>query len=107
MNILYTIYQWYIFLYANHPLYVCKHFFNGKNKKPLTEKNKTQPTNFYGKSKLDGEKFIINSKCKYFILRISWLYSERKRNFPQKVIKKIMNLSNVNKEKALSSSTIF
>ena len=71
------------------------YIFNGKNKKPLTEKNKTQPTNFYGKSKLDGEKFIINSKCKYFILRISWLYSERKRNFPQKVIKKIMNKSKI------------
>jgi len=64
--------------------------FNGKNKKPLTEKDKPRPINFYGKSKFNGEKFIINSKCKYFILRVGWLYSEKKENFPQKIIKKIL-----------------
>ena len=44
----------------------------------MIEKSKTNPLNFYGKSKLEGEKFILKSKCKYFILRLGWLYSERK-----------------------------
>ena len=64
--------------------------FNGRNNKPLNEKDKTNPINYYGKSKLDGEKFIISSKCKYFILRVGWLYSERRENFPQKIVKKIV-----------------
>ena len=66
------------------------YIFDGKNKKPLIEKSKTNPLNFYGKSKLEGEKFILKSKCKYFILRLGWLYSERKQNFPQKIIKKML-----------------
>ena len=63
--------------------------FNGKKKGFYSETAKTNPINFYGKSKLLGDKFIINSKCKYIIFRISWVYNiKKKNNFISKIKKK-------------------
>ena len=69
--------------------YSTDYIFNGRNKNPWEESNAPNPINFYGKSKLDGENFIIKSKCDYLILRISWIYSDKGENFPKKIIKKI------------------
>ena len=69
--------------------YSTDYIFNGRNKVPWKENNIPNPINFYGKSKLDGENFIIKSKCDYLILRISWIYSDKGENFPKKIIKKI------------------
>ena len=71
--------------------YSTDYVFSGKNKKPWKENDKTKPINVYGKSKLAGEKFIISSKCKYLILRVSWVYADNGENFPKKIIKKIKN----------------
>ena len=65
--------------------YSTDYVFSGKNKKPWKENDKTKPINVYGKSKLAGEKFIISSKCKYLILRISWVYADNGENFPKKI----------------------
>ena len=70
--------------------YSTDYVFSGKNKKPWKENDKTKPINVYGKSKLAGEKFIISSKCKYLILRVSWVYADNGENFPKKIIKKIL-----------------
>lgn len=59
------------------------------NKRIYMEKDKPYPINFYGKTKYWGEKNIINSGCKYFIFRISWLISKSKKSFISKIIKKI------------------
>ena len=62
------------------------------------EKSVCNPKNFYGKSKLLGEKSILRSKCRYAILRLSWLYGQYgKNNFIKKIIsfsksKKIINI---------------
>ena len=65
--------------------------FNGKSKKTYLENSKTSPLNYYGKTKLVGDKNIIKSGCKYFIFRISWLYNiNYKNNFINKVKKKIL-----------------
>tara|TARA_B100000745_G_scaffold300144_1_gene252957 strand:+ start:293 stop:1183 length:891 start_codon:yes stop_codon:yes gene_type:complete len=69
--------------------YSTDYVFDGKNKKPWKENDKTNPINTYGKSKLEGEKFIISSNCKYLILRINWVYSDKGENFPKKIIEKI------------------
>ena len=75
--------------------YSTDYIFNGKNKVPWKENNIPNPINFYGKSKLDGENFIIKSKCDYLILRISWIYSDKGENFPKKIEKnKILNVVN-------------
>ena len=69
--------------------YSTDYVFDGKNKNSWKENDKTNPINVYGKSKLEGEKFIILSNCKYLILRINWIYANKGENFPQKIIKKI------------------
>ena len=75
--------------------YSTDYVFSGKNKKPWKENDKTKPINVYGKSKLAGEKFIISSKCKYLILRVSWVYADNGENFPKKIIKKIKNKNKI------------
>jgi dTDP-4-dehydrorhamnose reductase len=49
--------------------------------KPCKEDQKGTPTGVYGFTKLNGETNIINSGCKYVIVRTSWLYSEFGKNF--------------------------
>ena len=85
-------------VYKNNSLliyYSTDYVFSGKNKKPYKENDKTKPINVYGKSKLAGEKNIISSKCKYLILRVSWVYADKGENFPKKIIKKIRNENEV------------
>ena len=61
--------------------------FDGKKKYNYSEISQTNPLNKYGMSKLYGEKNIINSKNKKFlILRTSWLYSKYNNNFPKKIL---------------------
>lgn len=56
--------------------------YDGKKRSPYNEKDLLKPLNIYGKTKLDGEKNIINNTNKYIILRLSWLFSEfPKSNF--------------------------
>jgi dTDP-4-dehydrorhamnose reductase len=71
--------------------------FEGKDNCPYNENSKTTPINYYGKTKLLGEKAIKNSNCNYIIIRTSWLFSEYGNNFLKKVIdtkKKIMEIVN-------------
>jgi dTDP-4-dehydrorhamnose reductase len=48
---------------------------------PCSPTQKGTPTGVYGATKLQGEKNIIESGCKYIILRTAWLYSEFGKNF--------------------------
>lgn len=56
---------------------------------PCREDQKGTPTGVYGKTKLEGEQYILTSGCKYVILRTAWLYSEFGRNF----VKTMLNLT--------------
>ena len=67
-----------------------------KSQKPIVENYKKSPINYYGKTKLDGEKKIINSGCKYIIIRLSWTYSRYGQNFLKFFIK------NMNKKKKIN-----
>lgn len=57
--------------------------FDGKKNKQsaYTEENQANPMGIYGKSKLAGEKEIINLLDKYFIIRTAWLYGVNGHNF--------------------------
>lgn len=48
---------------------------------PLVENAATNPTGAYGRTKLDGEKAVLDSGCRYIIFRTAWLYSEYGKNF--------------------------
>ena len=76
--------------------YSTDYIFSGKNNNNSWKENdKPKPINFYGKSKLEGEKFITFSKCNYLILRISWLYADKGENFPKKIIKKVLTKNKI------------
>jgi dTDP-4-dehydrorhamnose reductase len=53
--------------------------FNGKNNKPYTETDITDPESVYGKSKLKGELYLNDDLT--IIIRTSWLYSQFGNNF--------------------------
>lgn len=55
--------------------------FNGQATEPYKITNKTDPINAYGISKRAGEIAIEASGCNYAILRTSWVFDGRNRNF--------------------------
>ncbi|MBR6496263.1 MAG: dTDP-4-dehydrorhamnose reductase [Rikenellaceae bacterium] len=61
---------------------------------PCTEDLEGNPTGAYGATKLQGEKKIIESGCKYVIIRTAWLYSEFGKNF----LKTMLNLTSAKEE---------
>ena len=62
--------------------------FDGRKKTFYSEKDIPKPINYYGKTKLDGEEFIINNMNKFLILRTSWVYSGFKNNFFLNIVRK-------------------
>ncbi|MBN2040875.1 MAG: dTDP-4-dehydrorhamnose reductase [Spirochaetes bacterium] len=55
--------------------------FSGDKNGIYNEDDKACPAGIYGKSKLQGEKQVMDTLEKYFIFRISWLYGEFGNNF--------------------------
>ena len=63
----------------------------GGNKRGYTETDKLKPINYYGYTKLLGEKAIKETSCNHIIFRVSWLYSIYGTNFIKKIFQKIIN----------------
>jgi dTDP-4-dehydrorhamnose reductase len=61
--------------------YSTDYVFDGSSKRPYCEGDETNPINAYGRSKLAGEQAIAASGARYLILRSSWVYGLRGRNF--------------------------
>jgi len=55
--------------------------FDGRGCLPLVEEEPASPTGAYGRTKLAGEKAVVESGCGYIILRTAWLYSRFGKNF--------------------------
>jgi dTDP-4-dehydrorhamnose reductase len=51
------------------------------------ETDATGPLNVYGQTKLEGEQLIANSGCPYIILRTTWVYDTRGKNFLRTVLR--------------------
>jgi dTDP-4-dehydrorhamnose reductase len=67
--------------------YGTDYIFPGTGSDPWKETDNPSPLNIYGKSKLEGEAKILESGCRYIILRTSWVYSARGRNFLNTMLK--------------------
>ncbi|NMG05948.1 dTDP-4-dehydrorhamnose reductase [Brasilonema sp. UFV-L1] len=61
--------------------YSTDYIFNGHQATPYTEQDEPCPQNIYGKTKLAGEKAIQAVGVPHLILRTSWVYSLRGKNF--------------------------
>jgi dTDP-4-dehydrorhamnose reductase len=55
--------------------------YDGTKPTAYVETDATNPVNAYGRTKLEGEQRIAASGCDHLILRTSWVYGPRGRNF--------------------------
>ena len=55
--------------------------FGGDSAIPYNEKDMPSPLGVYGATKVAGERGVMDSGCKYIIIRTSWMYSAYRKNF--------------------------
>ncbi len=60
--------------------------FDGKLDRPYIETDRPHPINAYGRSKLEGERQLADSGCRYCIIRIQWTYGRAGINFVRKIL---------------------
>jgi dTDP-4-dehydrorhamnose reductase len=60
--------------------------FDGTNDRPYTESDAVRPLSVYGESKLAGERALQQSGAVHLILRTSWNYADRGKNFPLAIL---------------------
>jgi dTDP-4-dehydrorhamnose reductase/dTDP-4-dehydrorhamnose 3,5-epimerase len=63
--------------------------FDGEGTEPYSEDTPTNPVNYYGYSKEQGEIVVRELLDKHFIIRTSWVYGKNGNNF----VKKMLNLA--------------
>ncbi len=62
--------------------------FDGKLDRPYVETDAPNPISEYGKSKLAGEKALIESGCRNCIMRVEWTYGLAGNNFVKKLLQR-------------------
>ena len=67
--------------------YSTDYVFDGTKKGEYAEDDPTNPLSVYGRTKLEGEQAICGGKCAHVILRTSWVYDVRGKNFLRTVLR--------------------
>ncbi|MDO8724116.1 MAG: dTDP-4-dehydrorhamnose reductase [Syntrophales bacterium] len=62
--------------------------FDGRKGIPYLEDDLCRPLNAYGRSKLEGESFLREFSHSFLLIRTSWLYGTRGRNFVKAIMEK-------------------
>ncbi len=60
--------------------------FGDDSMQPLSETDVTNPLSVYGRTKLEGEKLLLKTKCDCGIIRVEWTYGRHGNNFISKII---------------------
>jgi len=63
--------------------------FDGESDRPYLETDTPNPINAYVRSKLAGEQLLVESGCRYCIMRLEWTYGLHGNNFVTKLVKKV------------------
>lgn len=82
--------------------YSSDYVYHNGLRRPLTEKDPTEPKGVYAKTKLQGEQEIAASGCKAIVIRTSWVYSEFGQNF----VKTMLRLANNRNQLSVVSDQI-
>jgi dTDP-4-dehydrorhamnose reductase len=61
--------------------YSTDYVFSGTANTPYVEQDATGPLNVYGRTKLAGETAVTQVAKRFAVLRVSWLYGNRRQNF--------------------------
>jgi dTDP-4-dehydrorhamnose reductase len=67
--------------------YSTDYVFDGRKTGPYLETDAPAPLNSYGRSKLAGEQAVVEAGIDYLILRTSWVYGARGRNFLRTILR--------------------
>lgn len=70
--------------------------FSGNGTSPYTEDQPTDPVNYYGFSKEQGEKLALENNSETIIIRTSWVYSTYGNNFVKTMIKLMSQRPEIN-----------
>jgi len=60
--------------------------FDGKSDRGYVETDTPNPINVYGRTKLAGERLLVESGCRNCIIRLEWTYGSGGSNFAAKLI---------------------
>jgi dTDP-4-dehydrorhamnose reductase len=60
--------------------------FDGKKGTPYVERDAIGPLNVYGRSKAEGERGVGAGNRQHIIIRTSWVYSDRRKNFVKTIL---------------------
>lgn len=63
--------------------------FDGENNSAYSEDDKPDPISVYAQTKLDGEDIVKNTLKKFFIIRPSWLFGKKDKDFVDTVVRRI------------------
>jgi dTDP-4-dehydrorhamnose reductase len=61
--------------------YSTDYVFDGEKRSPYTENDTPNPLSHYARTKFEGERAIVANGCRYLVLRTSWVYGPRAKNF--------------------------
>ena len=70
--------------------------FHGDGTQPYKPEDTTNPVNFYGETKLQGELNVLKNNAESIIIRTSWVYSSYGKNFVKTMRNLMANRSELN-----------
>ncbi len=70
--------------------------FDGKKNTPYLEDDATSPVNYYGETKMLGEKNVQENNANAIIVRTSWVYSSFGKNFVKTMMRLMAEKESVN-----------
>lgn len=76
--------------------------FDGSKKEPYEVDDEVSPVNYYGETKLQGERAVTATLPNHFIIRISWVFGENGLNF----VKTMLRLAETRDELSVVSDQV-